>query len=651
MNSTWGIREQRVLGRGKVLLYPALVCCLLSLGSLVYVRHTSTHRDFYLYGYSDSRQIVYNYFIWVIGLPLLIVIIGRKRSRLSNTAGFRDIQHPIKKFTLPVFQVGCWFAVVWLLYGPPWRFESGRTLLNNHETVHLKGIQAVLTGGVPYIGAANSQYGPLLQLLATWWIRLRDEKTVLVMREYWALVNLIGLLLAVLLVFRIFRPRVANFVCLAFFGLSFFTLFEFTENGFDGFFGWANPTRYLAVLLLGASTVGHYRTDWIRSTLVSRVLIGAGLAALSLMSQENFILSLLLIAAMVAVFANYDQPTKARAVSHLLVVGVSLCTSLFFSSLAIAGPENIREFWSNYFHIPIAVSQGYSAQPLDFSMAICCGPTLSVQWLLVTSVLVTAIGGVILALCHWNYSSNYTQVDVLDTRIVFVVWLGSALVQSAGLTRMDAAHLRASLVLFPIWLVGILAIALQRFRTTTSWLFGSTLTLLLVVPMANIAGERPPPFGLVTRIEHSLFRNLVTGSALDNENESRPLEFSQMTRQEFVQVQQTLGALGNDVFTYIDPTTAPVIGDELGLWYFIADLKPMPVPYDEQTTAISAFEVQENLEALSNTEYLLCYFVTSSPDSPYASVVRARGVYEIVNSFTIKNDLVHIYRDKQCSQS
>ena len=93
--------------------------------------------------------------------------------------------------------------------------------------------------------------------------------------------------------------------------------------------------------------------------------------------------------------------------------------------------------------------------------------------------------------------------------------------------------------------------------------------------------------------------------------------------------------------TYLDPIIAPVVGDELGLYYFVADLVPYPVPFDEQTMAITAAEEMKNLKVLSDPNNQLCNLVTSDLES--SSVDAASKSRNFVVSSSILIDSQHLF--------
>ncbi len=91
---------------------------------------------------------------------------------------------------------------------------------------------------------------------------------------------------------------------------------------------------------------------------------------------------------------------------------------------------------------------------------------------------------------------------------------------------------------------------------------------------------------------------------------------------EFADKLRTAAAGGT---VYLDPeSTGPAFGGQLGYWYFIADLTPFPVPYEEQSMAITAREVAANRKAVTEGAKTPDIYVTALPDSPASRAIAAR---------------------------
>lgn len=184
---------------------------------------------------------IWNYYVWVVGLPFLTFLAGMFFNRRASL-GVESIEllptiAPRSIRPLKLASVAFWTGVASGLYGPPWGVTHGAMSLNNHETVHLKGIQAIFEGAQPYVGSASSQYGPLNQLAASLYMRHLSSETLAGNREYWAALNFVGLLAILLIVAIVFNPKsafVINCVLVVWPAFNFYTL---NRTGLDGFLG------------------------------------------------------------------------------------------------------------------------------------------------------------------------------------------------------------------------------------------------------------------------------------------------------------------------------------------------------------------------------------------------------------------------------
>jgi hypothetical protein len=144
------------------------------------------------------------------------------------------------------------FGLAWYFLGPPWHISQTTAPISKQEDVVLIGLQAVAEGHLPYVGVASVQYGPGTQLAAYLLMRHVTAMSVVGFREAWALFALAGafVLFAVFfLAFDYARGLAASLLSV----LVYPTLRQiaFAPGGsFNGYWGWANPLRYVGVIAL-----------------------------------------------------------------------------------------------------------------------------------------------------------------------------------------------------------------------------------------------------------------------------------------------------------------------------------------------------------------------------------------------------------------
>jgi len=82
-----------------------------------------------------------------------------------------------------------------------------------------------------------------------------------------------------------------------------------------------------------------------------------------------------------------------------------------------------------------------------------------------------------------------------------------------------------------------------------------------------------------------------------------------------------LHALAGDKTVYIDAATQLSLGGHLGYWYFIADVVPFDVPYEEQSLTLTKSEVDQNREVATSAAHPPEVYVTADPGAGESPVI------------------------------
>lgn len=625
-------------------------------------RNLDGSKYYYWYGFQDRRWIVSLYFIWVVGLPLLILILARiariptKPVQIAtNTTIFAKSRFGLIKRGILFLGLG---SLAWIQSGPPWGGPAMHGVVDIHETVHLKGYQGILKGAQPYIGAGGEQYGPLSQLFVSEWSQRASGVSLSGIREAYAAQNFMAVLFIILILVVFLRPKVAFFAVIAgcFLG-PHFADFTQTIDGTVGFFGWWNLWRYAGVLLLGLGI------PWLLSQSRSpqrRVQIGFLVGLLwgltTMFAQEN-LLGGILVAVILLVAVIVARITTAR-------VAVATVSSLFIALTCVwvgyllpyVLNGTAGDFITNYFLFPSAVTAGYTgsswAAESPWTAFYVLAPAL------------VCLGGVTLSLARCRETTETVKVSGAQ-RSVIPAWLSalglfaaSAVAYAAVLNRSDESHLANSSWLFPFFVVVFMAWALEQQRTSP----GGVVTIAIVaIPMVSLI-----IVGIGSRSIMPIYPSLEKfGSALASrvEGVSNPLFppsgridapldpldpalgiGQDVSRQEAERFSADLKSLAGERPTYIDSSVSGSFGAlTTGYWYFAADLHPVELPFEEDHMEISTHERDQNLKALSDPENPIEVLITSDPHTEKSTVVLQRGGYNLLGQLLLKGHPVQVY--------
>ena len=636
----------------RAFLLAVLLSGLLSGLIWLIVRAKPYQESFLLYGQADHRIYIWNYYVWVVGLPLFTVIAGLHFLRRAS--------YGVKSFDLlPTItakpnrfsksaSVVFWAVVSSALYGPPWGIGSGPISLNNHETVHFKGIQAIFSGAQPYIGSASSQYGPLNQLAASLYMKYLSSETLAGNREYWAAINFVGLAVILLIVAITFSPKSAFIINCTLLVWPAFNFFALKPNGLDGFFGWPNPLRYLCALIIPLALVHRQISAGIFKERILIIVAGLAVGFLWLYSQENLIVSITVIPLVILVQVAHGKAHFREALLN--------CLMLVFSALIFVGlylvpyvlRSNLKSFLNNYFLIPRAVISGYANFDYQLIDNLCCDQNRQYLPFFVWTVLITGIAGLLIAYLLIVVNRNLDSQNRGQFVSLFCLWAGSATVLSGAFTSMGATRVIATSIILPIWLVHLCVLCWRHFAKPW-WRALGAVVLILTVLLGSYGqfGRFSSSVGYENVIKTIGVRVSGFSAKTDPPMES-PFKYSpDLTRLSYERLVGWLTRMNRES-TYLDPIITPVVGDELGLYYFVADLVPYPVPFDEQTMVITSAEEKKNLKVLSDPNNQLCNLVTSDLESSSVDAASKSRNFFVSSSIYINGQQLFQLQNQTC---
>lgn len=537
--------------------------------------------------------------------------------------------------------------VVWWCIGPPWNIKSAQTALNNHETVHLKGIQAILNGSPPYIDAASSQYGPLIQKGAVWFMKNVGERSIESHREFWATAHFGGFLAITVLICLAFRPLVAASINLFVLLSPSFSFFKFENSTLVGLFGWANPLRYIAVLIIALSIGGMSRTHLNTRLRIQSLLVGICIALLGMVSQENLILSSITVVALVAIRGVTESIERSALFGCVKwgVAGTSLGILIYLFPYLRDGL--VGQFVSNYFHIPLAVQSGYSNSAFVFSDNPCCSENMQYMPYFLFAHALTVLGGLVIVRKYACSTYHQDAKQVQQTWMVLSLWVGSTIVFGASLTRMDASHVAATSILLPVWSIPFFWLIARRRMTSWRTPLSIALTLIFFVVLVFAQHRSFLRSGIQEAANERFWGRFEQLQPKGNEGSFSLTFGGDFTSVEVSRFVNWLQELPKGPI-YLDPAISPLVGDELSLYYFVGNLVPYPVRFDEQTMAISHEELAQNDASLRNNTLLMCGLVTSDVRSSTVDMARLGRNLFLAKATRVNDTWVYYLANPSC---
>ncbi len=543
------------------------------------------------------------------------------------------------RFGLGLAGVATAIGLAWYFYGPPWYLSRSTAPIGYQEDVFLAGLQAISKGQLPYIGPAAVQYGPGAQLMSYLFMRHVFTFSVIGFRESWATFQWVGasiLFVAFFLAFGFARGLLVSLLS----ALVYPTLQQlgFSHGlSYSGFWGWANPLRYAGAVALVILLPAVIRRCPSWRGLSCGVLLGLVFGALSYMAQENLIGGIV-GAVVVAVLLGLSGTSSGRAViSGLLAAAVGFLIVWLPVLAYYAGKGFLGRFIYLYFLIPQAVADGYSNTPFG-GFTHKPSPWTTMFHVLPFVLALVALASVV------QFRPFRVAVAWSRERILLVaIAVTTILLYQGALLRSDNAHLTGTMLAVPA-LVVMAATALPRVlgatgRTTLVVagvvLFVASFALL---PYASFRWTSVRSAAEGPYLGRSAPQHVVaTPTTVAAERVGGALVHAKECCQSSTLPMRPFIALMNHIHTLVGDRTTYVVGFPAGypgIVYFVADLKPAPIPLDPYTMVMTEPQLQAFLadfkhSVLPHTQAL----VTSSLYAPEVRDFLAR--YPHSHRFTL----------------
>lgn len=211
-------------------------------------------------------------------------------------------------------------VVCWYFAGPPWNLERHHRPIDWHEQLQLGPMQAIASGYLPYVGPASATYGPGVELLQYAGMKVQRHFDVVAFRAVWAAFHLTAVLaigIAAYLWLGLVPAVCVIVVAMAYSALSFY--YTITDGTFYGFYGWANPLRYIAPVIVAPALTRVVSRE---SKPIPFVLLGVVWGLGAWLAQENFTTTIVaagLTLLLLWITASVSLRTVCRAALYLIV--------------------------------------------------------------------------------------------------------------------------------------------------------------------------------------------------------------------------------------------------------------------------------------------------------------------------------------------
>jgi hypothetical protein len=397
-------------------------------------------------------------------------------------------------------------------------------------------------------------------------------------------------------------------------------------GSFDGYFGWANPLRYIGAIALVLLLPAVVRRSPSWRAAAAGGAIGALWGLTSYLAQENLAGGVIGMLA-VGVLLLFSGSASWRAVRTALVatlVGFLLIWTPILAFYAVHG--QLGQFLQQYFLFPQAVASGANDTP--WMRPGQHKPPYTAMFYLLPFLLAALALLTVFQVRPLRIATEWTRERV---RLVVTV-LATALLYEGVLLRSDTSHLTGTLLIVP-GLVIITATVLPRLcgaqRRATAVIAAVALVVasFALLPhgaltQASVRSWAEAPYldrqrlaaGPPASAPITLAGQRV-GAGLDDA--AQCCQSSPASMPEFVQLMERIHAIIGDRPAYV----AGFHGAYPGLVYFGADLNPAPVssdPYSSIETApeLQAFLADFHTRVLPQTQALLT-FSMNVPEARY----------------------------------
>jgi hypothetical protein len=490
-------------------------------------------------------------------------------------------------------------------YGPPWYLSRtfGSVPISDQEDLYLGGLQAISKGAVPYIGPAAIQYGPGSQLIPYLLMRHVYAFSVVGFRESWATLQWAGASV-LFVVFFLALGYVRGLAAALMSALIYpaLQLMEFVPGGaYNGFFGWANPLRYagaISLILLLPAVIR--RAPAVRG-LAAAGALGLLWGALSYVGQENLAagaVGALVICALLLLTGTSSGRSVLTALLALLAgfLVAWLPVVAFYASKGLLG-----RFVYLYFLITRVVAEGYSNTTYGYaglspkaSAAVASALWARMYYALPFALAVLALLAVV-QLRPFRVAMEWSG----DRIILVALLLTCILLYQGAMLRADADHLAGTQLVVPALAVTV-ATVLPRLLCTRrrlilmlagTVLFAASFLLLpfQAVKFSSIGGHaaapvldrqrlaaQPVPATPRTLADQRLGPGLWAGPNCCGW-QAEPMG-------EFITLMNLIHSIIGRRTTYV----VSFLPGHSRVIYFVADLRPAPVPLDLHTMIFTA---------------------------------------------------------------
>jgi len=396
----------------------------------------------------NKRWLLALYNLSIATFLLLPVAIEHWRSRACADA---DISAAIlERPVAPVHRVTAiggalvMFAWCWFVAGMPWHLERHHRSIEWHEQMHFGALQAISKGYLPAVGPAATPYGPGSQVLTYSLAKLMGPLDLVSIRQAWVAQHLIAVLLVGLAAWwwlGIVPALAVMCLAIAYSPLAFF--YTLADGTYTGFFGWANPLRYLAPLIVVPAVARAAMQDSKGAMfgLLGGIWgIGAWLAQESLTTTTTAVALVLML---LCLTRTVPAPRAVR-IARNLVIGFACVVIPVIGYYAAHGAA--RMLLQAYFAYPRAVAAGFGNDwwpPQDVASPARLSYYLTLPFL---------IGCAIPTLWRLPEVRLVTPLDERRTRFLAFVCVQLVCYQTA-LLRSDSTHLMNAMIALPFVLV------------------------------------------------------------------------------------------------------------------------------------------------------------------------------------------------------
>jgi hypothetical protein len=261
----------------------------------------------------------------------------------------------------------------------------------------------------------------------------------------------------------------------------------------------------------------------------------------------------------------------------------------------------------------------------------------------------TSIGGIIWAIKMVRYKQQDSENRLNSWRAVAILWAASSFVLSISLTSMGSDRVKTLIVFFPIWVIPMLLLILSEHYKPTMVILVSTVVGFFVVAQSLSRDNSILPT--------QYFRDLASSSVIrisgfenhPTKAEAPSFKFADSFGADDIQEFTQWLKLMPDGEVLLDPLIQPVVGDELGIFYFFADLRPFELPYNEQMMAITSDQDLANIAAVADPRRPLCHIVTSDVQSSFVDAARSRSQFQISSAMKIQGVWLFGLQNRDCA--